>query len=181
MVWFGVELIGLMGIDILVVVLLQCLCMFYDYFYQLFVQVINLLLDVICEEVVISLQGIIGGECDLFNLDENFCYQIVLFQLILCNYEFVKLVSFDFNDKVNGCLYGLWFKVICCLYWVFEGGVGLVVVLEEVCGVVVVVIVDGVWIIILFDCEFDEEMVLILLLFVVVGVYYYLVWEWICI
>lgn len=92
------------------------------------------------------------------------------------------MVSFDFNDKVNGCLYGLWFKVICCLYWVFEGGVGLVVVLEEVCGVVVVVvIVDGVWIIILFDCEFDEEMVLILLLFVVVGVYYYLVWEWICI
>lgn len=68
MVIIGQEVIGLMGMDILIFVLFDKVKFFYIYFKQNFVQVINLLIDLICEELVMSLVLFIGLCLNIFDL-----------------------------------------------------------------------------------------------------------------
>src|ERR1700758_36214 len=124
MVRSGAEPIGSVGTPTPVAVLSQRARMLYDYFQQLFAQVTNPPLDAIREEVVTSLQGVIGPEGDLLSPDENSCHQIVFQQPILRNHELAKLINLNPDDEVNGRPHGMRSKVIRCLYPVVEGGAG---------------------------------------------------------
>ncbi|MBV9513300.1 MAG: glutamate synthase subunit alpha, partial [Mycobacteriaceae bacterium] len=145
----GVEPIGSMGTDTPVAVLSQRARMLYDYFQQLFAQVTNPPLDAIREEVVTSLQGVIGPEGDLLSPDENSCRQIVLQQPILRNHELARLINLDPDAEVNGHRHGMRTKVIRCLYPVAKGGDGLRAALDDVRAEASAAIADGARIIVL--------------------------------
>lgn len=173
----GVEVIGVMGIDILLVVLFNCLWMFWDYFSQFFVQVINLFLDVICEEFVIFLMGIIGLEVNLFEFGLELCWQVVVNYLIVDFDQFVKIIYIDVDGEYLDCK----IYVVRGFFVVEEGGEGLCWCIEEICVEVFEVIVEGIIIIVFLDCYVICELVLILFLFFILVIYYYLVREKICI
>ena len=128
----GAEALGSMGTDTPIAVLSSRPRMLYDYFKQLFAQVTNPPLDAIREEVVTSLQGVVGPEGDLLNPDENSCRQIVLPQPILRNIELAKLINVDPDHEIHGRKHGMRAAVVSCLYPVAEGGKGLRRALEDV-------------------------------------------------
>src|SRR5581483_10537053 len=173
----GAEPIGSMGTDTPVAVLSQRARMLYDYFHQLFAQVTNPPLDAIREEVVTSLQGVIGPEGDLLSPDENSCHQIVLQQPILRNHELAKLVNLDPDAKLNGRRHGMSTKVIRCLYPVAKGGAGLRAALDDVRAQASAAIADGAQIIVLSDRESDEKLAPIPSLLAVAAVHHHLVRE----
>jgi glutamate synthase (NADPH/NADH) large chain len=173
----GVEPIGSMGTDTPVAVLSQRARMLYDYFQQLFAQVTNPPLDAIREEVVTSLQGVIGSEGDLLSPDENSCRQIVLQQPILRNHELAKLINLDPDQEVNGRRHGMRTKVIRCLYPVAKGGAGLRAALDDVRAQVSAAIAEGARIIVLSDRESDENTAPIPSLLSVAAVHHHLVRE----
>jgi glutamate synthase (NADPH) large chain len=173
----GAEPIGSMGTDTPVAVLSQRSRMLYDYFQQLFAQVTNPPLDAIREEVVTSLQGVIGPEGDLLSPDENSCRQIVLPQPILRNHELAKLVNVDPDQEINGRRHGMRTKVIRCLYPVAGGGAGLKAALHEVRAQTSAAIADGARIIVLSDRESDERLAPIPSLLSVSAVHHHLVRE----
>src|SRR5246127_1888267 len=114
MVRTGAEPIGSVGTGTPVAAASPRPRMLYDYFHQLFAQVTNPPLDAIREEVVTSLQGVIGPEGDLLSPDQDSCRQIVLQQPILRNHELAKLVNMDPDADVNGHRHGLPTKGIRC-------------------------------------------------------------------
>ena len=173
----GAEPIGSMGTDTPVAVLSQRARMLYDYFQQLFAQVTNPPLDAIREEVVTSLQGVIGPEGDLLSPDQNSCRQIVLQQPILRNHELAKLVNLDPDAEVNGRRHGMRTEVIRCLYPVAKGGPGLKAALDDVRAQASAAIADGARIIVLSDRESDEKMAPIPSLLSVAAVHHHLVRE----
>ncbi len=177
MVRAGAEPIGSMGTDTPVAVLSQRSRMLYDYFHQLFAQVTNPPLDAIREEVVTSLQGVIGPEGDLLSPDENSCRQIVLQQPILRNHELAKLVNLDPDQQIGGRRHGMRTKVIRCLYPVAEGGAGLKAALDEVRAQTSAAIAEGARIIVLSDRESDEKLAPIPSLLSVSAVHHHLVRE----
>jgi glutamate synthase (NADPH) large chain len=173
----GAEPIGSMGTDTPVAVLSQRARMLYDYFQQLFAQVTNPPLDAIREEVVTSLQGVIGPEGDLLSPDQHSCRQIVLQQPILRNHELAKLVNMDPDAEVNGRRHGMRTKVIRCLYPVAKGGPGLKAALDDVRAQASAAIADGARIIVLSDRESDEKLAPIPSLLSVAAVHHHLVRE----
>ncbi|HUO37475.1 MAG TPA: glutamate synthase large subunit [Mycobacterium sp.] len=173
----GVEPIGSMGTDTPVAVLSQRSRMLYDYFHQLFAQVTNPPLDAIREEVVTSLQGVIGPEGDLLSPDENSCRQIGLPQPILRNHELAKLVNLDPEQEINGRRHGMRTTVIRCLYPVAEGGAGLKAALDRVRAEASAAIDEGARIIVLSDRESDEKLAPIPSLLSVSAVHHHLVRE----
>jgi glutamate synthase (NADPH) large chain len=177
MVRTGAEPLGSMGTDTPVAVLSQRARMLYDYFQQLFAQVTNPPLDAIREEVVTSLQGVIGPEGDLLSPDQNSCRQIVLQQPILRNHELAKLVNLDPDAEINGRTHGMRTKVIRCLYPVAKGGPGLKAALDDVRAQASAAIADGARIIVLSDRESDEKLAPIPSLLSVAAVHHHLVRE----
>ncbi len=177
MVRSGAEPIGSMGTDTPVAVLSQRARMLYDYFQQLFAQVTNPPLDAIREEVVTSLQGVIGPEGDLLSPDENSCRQIVLQQPILRNHELAKLVNLDPDAEINGRRHDMRTTVIRCLYPVAKGGAGLRAALDDVRAQASAAIADGARIIVLSDRESDEKLAPIPSLLSVAAVHHHLVRE----
>ena len=177
MVRSGAEPIGSMGTDTPVAVLSQRARMLYDYFQQLFAQVTNPPLDAIREEVVTSLQGVIGPEGDLLSPDENSCRQIVLQQPILRNHELAKLVNLDPDAEINGRRHGMRTKLIRCLYPVAKGGAGVRAALDDVRAQASAAIADGARIIVLSDRESDEKLAPIPSLLSVAAVHHHLVRE----
>jgi glutamate synthase (NADPH) large chain len=173
----GVEPIGSMGTDTPVAVLSQRSRMLYDYFHQLFAQVTNPPLDAIREEVVTSLQGVIGPEGDLLSPDAESCRQIVLQQPILRNHELAKLINLDPDQEINGRRHGMRTRVIRCLYPVAEGGAGLKAALDGVREQASAAIADGARIIVLSDRESDEKLAPIPSLLSVSAVHHHLVRE----
>ncbi len=173
----GAEPLGSMGTDTPVAVLSQRARMLYDYFQQLFAQVTNPPLDAIREEVVTSLQGVIGPEGDLLSPDQNSCRQIVLQQPILRNHELAKLVNLDPDAEINGRTHGMRTKVIRCLYPVAKGGPGLKAALDDVRAQASAAIADGARIIVLSDRESDEKLAPIPSLLSVAAVHHHLVRE----
>ena len=173
----GAEPLGSMGTDTPVAVLSQRARMLYDYFQQLFAQVTNPPLDAIREEVVTSLQGVIGPEGDLLSPDQNSCRQIVLQQPILRNHELAKLVNLDPDAEINGRTHGMRTKVIRCLYPVAKGGPGLKAAIDDVRAQASAAIADGARIIVLSDRESDEKLAPIPSLLSVAAVHHHLVRE----
>ncbi|MGK2879926.1 MAG: glutamate synthase large subunit [Mycobacterium sp.] len=173
----GAEALGSMGTDTPIAVLSQRPRMLYDYFQQLFAQVTNPPLDAIREEVVTSLQGVIGPEGDLLNPDENSCRQIVLPQPILRNHELAKLINVDPDHEIRGRKHGMRAAVVRCLYPVAEGGPGLRRALEDVRKKVSQAIRNGARILVLSDRESDEWLAPIPSLLAVAAVHHHLVRE----
>ncbi|MBS1692710.1 MAG: glutamate synthase large subunit [Actinobacteria bacterium] len=173
----GAEALGSMGTDTPIAVLSQRPRMLFDYFQQLFAQVTNPPLDAIREEVVTSLQGVIGPEGDLLNPDENSCRQIVLPQPILRNAELAKLVNVDPDHEIRGRKHGMRAAVIGCLYPVADGGPGLRRALEDVRKKVSQAIRNGARIIVLSDRESNEWLAPIPSLLSVAAVHHHLVRE----
>ena len=173
----GAEPIGSMGTDTPVAVLSQRPRMLFDYFQQLFAQVTNPPLDAIREEVVTSLQGVIGPEGDLLNPTAESCRQIVLPQPILRNAELSKLICVDPDHEIRGHKHGMRAAVIRCLYPVNRGGQGLKEALNNVRAKVSAAIRDGARIIVLSDRESDEQMAPIPSLLSVSAVHHHLVRE----
>ena len=173
----GAEPLGSMGTDTPVAVLSQRSRMLFDYFQQLFAQVTNPPLDAIREEVVTSLQGVIGPEGDLLNPDAGSCRQIVLPQPILRNHELAKLINLDPDQEIDGRRHGMRTSVVRCLYPVAEGGAGLRRALDEVRSQASAAIKDGARIIVLSDRESNEKLAPIPSLLSVAAVHHHLVRE----
>ncbi|CAN5652958.1 glutamate synthase large subunit [soil metagenome] len=173
----GAEALGSMGTDTPIAVLSQRPRMLYDYFQQLFAQVTNPPLDAIREEVVTSLQGVIGPEGDLLNPDQDSCRQIVLPQPILRNAELAKLINVDPDHEIRGRKHGMRAAVVSCLYPVADGGVGLRRALEDVRKKVSQAIRNGARIIVLSDRESNEWLAPIPSLLSVAAVHHHLVRE----
>ncbi len=173
----GAEALGSMGTDTPIAVLSARPRMLYDYFQQLFAQVTNPPLDAIREEVVTSLQGVVGPEGDLLNPDENSCRQIVLTQPILRNIELAKLINVDPDHEIRGRKHGMRAAVISCLFPVAEGGKGLRRALEDVRKKVSQAIRNGARIIVLSDRESNEWMAPIPSLLSTAAVHHHLVRE----
>ncbi len=173
----GVEALGSMGTDTPIAVLSTRPRMLFDYFQQLFAQVTNPPLDAIREEVVTSLQGVIGPEGDLLNPDENSCRQIVLPQPILRNHELAKLLNLDPDQDVDGRRHGMSTSVIRCLYPVAEGGAGLRRALDDARAQASAAVADGARIIVISDRESNEDLAPIPSLLAVAAVHHHLVRE----
>lgn len=165
----GVELFGVMGFDMLIVVFSKCLWLLFDYFIQQFVQVMNLLFDLICEEVVISFKFGFGLESNLLFWGFEYICMVLFDFFVIDNDEFVKIW---YIDKV---MLGRLSVMICGLYYFDVGFQIFVGCLDEMCVEVDQVIEDGVEFIILFDCDLNKDFVLILLLFMVFVIYYYFI------
>ncbi|MGA5546069.1 glutamate synthase large subunit [Mycobacterium sp. NPDC051198] len=173
----GAEALGSMGTDTPVAILSARPRMLFDYFQQLFAQVTNPPLDAIREEVVTSLQGVIGPEGDLLNPGPDSCRQIVLSQPILRNADLSKLVCVDPDHEVRGHKHGMRAAVIRCLYPVNRGGQGLKEALDNVRAKVSEAIREGARIIVLSDRESNETMAPIPSLLSVAAVHHHLVRE----
>ncbi|MCV7285473.1 glutamate synthase large subunit [Mycolicibacterium wolinskyi] len=173
----GAEALGSMGTDTPVAVLSARPRMLFDYFQQLFAQVTNPPLDAIREEVVTSLQGVIGPEGDLLNPGAESCRQIVLPQPILRNADLSKLMCVDPDHEIRGHKHGMRAAVIRCLYPVNRGGKGLKEALDNVRAKVSEAIRDGARIIVLSDRESNETMAPIPSLLSVAAVHHHLVRE----
>ncbi|OBB10800.1 glutamate synthase subunit alpha [Mycolicibacterium setense] len=173
----GAEALGSMGTDTPVAILSARPRMLFDYFQQLFAQVTNPPLDAIREEVVTSLQGVIGPEGDLLNPGPESCRQIVLPQPILRNADLSKLICVDPDHEVRGHKHGMRAAVIRCLYPVNRGGQGLKEALDNVRAKVSEAIREGARIIVLSDRESNETMAPIPSLLSVSAVHHHLVRE----
>ncbi|MGW4099260.1 glutamate synthase large subunit [Mycobacterium sp. NPDC004974] len=173
----GAEALGSMGTDTPVAILSARPRMLFDYFQQLFAQVTNPPLDAIREEVVTSLQGVIGPEGDLLNPGPESCRQIVLSQPILRNADLSKLICVDPDHEVRGHKHGMRAAVIRCLYPVNRGGQGLKEALDNVRAKVSEAIREGARIIVLSDRESNETMAPIPSLLSVAAVHHHLVRE----
>ncbi|MGV0810402.1 glutamate synthase large subunit [Mycolicibacterium boenickei] len=173
----GAEALGSMGTDTPIAVLSARPRMLFDYFQQLFAQVTNPPLDAIREEVVTSLQGVIGPEGDLLNPGPDSCRQIVLPQPILRNADLSKLICVDPDHEVRGHKHGMRAAVIRCLYPVNRGGQGLKEALDNVRAKVSEAIREGARIIVLSDRESNETMAPIPSLLSVAAVHHHLVRE----
>ncbi|MUM29907.1 glutamate synthase central domain-containing protein, partial [Mycolicibacterium sp. CBMA 295] len=173
----GAEALGSMGTDTPIAVLSARPRMLFDYFQQLFAQVTNPPLDAIREEVVTSLQGVIGPEGDLLNPGPESCRQIVLPQPILRNADLSKLICVDPDHEVRGHKHGMRAAVIRCLYPVNRGGQGLKEALDNVRAKVSEAIREGARIIVLSDRESNETMAPIPSLLSVATVHHHLVRE----
>jgi len=175
MVCNGMEALGSMGTDTPIAVLSSRPRMLFDYFQQLFAQVTNPPLDAIREEVVTSLQGVVGPEGDLLNPDADSCRQIVLPQPVLRNHELAKLVNLEPDQEVDGRRHGMRTSVIRCRYPVAEGGAGLRRALDDVRAQASAEIENGARILVLSDRESNEELAPIPSLLSVAAVHHHLV------
>ncbi|EHI10704.1 glutamate synthase large subunit [Mycolicibacterium thermoresistibile] len=171
----GAEPLGSMGTDTPIAVLSQRSRLLFDYFQQMFAQVTNPPLDAIREEVITSLQGVIGPEGDLLNPGPESCRQIVLPQPILRNHELAKLINVDPDHEVRGRKHGMRAAVVRCLFPVNRGGQGLKEALDRVRAKVSAAIREGARIIVLSDRESDEQLAPIPSLLSVAAVHHHLV------
>lgn len=91
----GGEPTGSMGSDMPLAVLSNHPQLLFNYFKQLFAQVTNPPIDSIREEIVMSLEGFLGGQRNLCDETEKHCKLIKYKQPILLNKELEKLRSVD--------------------------------------------------------------------------------------
>ena len=123
----GGEPLGSMGTDTPAAVLSQRSRLFYDYFVELFAQVTNPPLDAIREEIVTSMERVMGPEQNLLDPTAASCRQILLSWPVVDNDDLNKIVHI--ND--DGEHPGLRTAVLRALYDVERGGVGLADAIED--------------------------------------------------
>lgn len=171
MVVQGEEVVGLMGNDLLFVVMLNKNKMFYYYFKQLFVQVMNLLIDLICENMVMLFVLFIGLKLNLFDI--NNINLLMCFEVLQLVFDFKDIVKICVIDQYMGGKFSVYELNIC--YLVVWGKEGIEVCFVLLCVEVVDVVKLGYNILIVLDCKMDVEYVVILVLFVMLVIYMYFV------
>lgn len=119
----GVEAIGSMGNDAALAVLSNKPRLLYDYFKQLFAQVINPPIHSIREEIVTSAETRLGSEGNLLNPQPSACRRVELKWPILTNEDFAKIRRTQ--------LPGLRVGVLPILFRVTRGERGLAKSMEE--------------------------------------------------
>ncbi|HET9137996.1 glutamate synthase large subunit [Actinophytocola sp.] len=167
----GAEPIGSMGTDTPPAALSQRARLLYDYFKQNFAQVTNPPLDAIREEIVTSVQRIMGPEQNLLEPGPASCRHIQLPYPVIDNDELAKLIHV--ND--DGDLPGFSCTVLPGLYEVDGGGPALASAIERVRREASEAIAAGARILVLSDRDSDHRMAPIPSLLLVSAVHHHLV------
>jgi glutamate synthase (NADPH/NADH) large chain len=167
------EPIGSMGTDTPVAVLSERPRLLFDYFAQLFAQVTNPPLDAIREELVTSLAGTIGPECNLLEPTAAACRQLVLPFPVIDNDQLAKIIHIN----RDGNLPGYATHVIKGLYTVGGGGDALAQRLDEICVEASAAIEAGARIIVVSDRDSDSASAPIPSLLLTSAVHHHLIRE----
>jgi glutamate synthase (NADPH) large chain len=167
----GAEPIGSMGTDTPPAALSQRSRLLYDYFKQNFAQVTNPPLDAIREEIVTSVQRIMGPEQNLLEPGPASCRHILLPYPVIDNDELAKLIHV--ND--DGDLPGYACTVLSGLYEVDGGGDALALAIERVRREASEAIAAGARTLVLSDRDSDHRMAPIPSLLLVSAVHHHLV------
>lgn len=169
----GYEPIGSMGTDTPIAVLSKRPRLLFDYFQQLFAQVTNPPLDAIREELITSMDTLIGPEGNLLEPSATSCRRIVASRPLLSNDELAKILNFNENgDQPDFAAFA-----IDGLYPVAEGGEGLDAALERICAEVSQAITDGARIIVLSDRYSNTNLAPIPSLLLTAAVHHHLIRE----
>ena len=167
----GAEPIGSMGTDTPPAALSQRSRLLYDYFKQNFAQVTNPPLDAIREEIVTSVQRIMGPEQNLLEPSPASCRHIQLPYPVIDNDELAKLIHV--ND--DGDMPGYACTVVPGLYEVDGGGKALEEAIARVRRDASEAIAGGARILVLSDRDSDHRMAPIPSLLLVSAVHHHLV------
>ncbi|MFL6121782.1 glutamate synthase central domain-containing protein, partial [Actinophytocola sp.] len=167
----GAEPIGSMGTDTPPAALSKRPRLLYDYFKQNFAQVTNPPLDAIREEIVTSVQRIMGPEQNLLEPGPASCRHIMLPYPVIDNDELAKLIHV--ND--DGDMPGYACTVIPGLYEVDGGSAALAGAIERVRREASEAIAAGARILVLSDRDADHRMAPIPSLLLVSAVHHHLV------
>ncbi|CRK58794.1 Glutamate synthase [NADPH] large chain [Alloactinosynnema sp. L-07] len=167
----GAEPIGSMGTDTPPAALSRRSRLLYDYFKQNFAQVTNPPLDAIREEIVTSVQRIMGPEQNLLEPGPASCRHIQLPYPVIDNDELAKLIHV--ND--DGDLPGYASTVLSGLYEVDGGGQALAAAIDRVRREASEAIEGGARILVLSDRDSDHRMAPIPSLLLVSSVHHHLV------
>ncbi|GGS37785.1 glutamate synthase large subunit [Actinokineospora fastidiosa] len=167
----GSEPIGSMGTDTPPAALSQRPRLLYDYFKQNFAQVTNPPLDAIREEIVTSVQRIMGPEQNLLEPGPASCRHIQLPYPVIDNDELAKLIHV--ND--DGDLPGFACTVLSGLYEVDGGGQALADAVARVRREASEAIAAGARTLVLSDRDSDHRMAPIPSLLLVSAVHHHLV------
>ena len=141
--------LGSMGNDAALACLSDKPRMIYDYFKQLFAQITNPPIDSIREEIIMSLECLIGPEGNLLSTDENNVKRLRLEHPILSNQELEKIRSI--NTK------GYKSKTIDITYKKGLGKEGLTKALDKICRESLKAIDEGYSFIILSDKNITSD------------------------
>lgn len=170
----GAEPIGSMGSDTPIAVLSERPRLLFDYFTQVFAQVTNPPLDAIREELVTSMQCVLGPETNVLDAGPESCRRVVLTTPIISNSELAKILYIDEDgDRPQ-------FKATAIdgLYEPQKGGEGLAEALERICEKAASAIRDeGVKIIVLSDRYSNRQLAPIPSLLLTAAVHHHLVRE----
>ena len=141
--------LGSMGNDAALACLSDKPRMIYDYFKQLFAQVTNPAIDSIREEVIMSLECLIGPEGNLLSTSKSNAHRLRINNPILSNEELNGIRSLSEHDWKS--------KVIDIVYEKNEGKKGFLNALEDICSQSEKAIDDGYSFIVLSDKNISKE------------------------
>ncbi|MDR0944798.1 MAG: glutamate synthase large subunit [Bifidobacteriaceae bacterium] len=151
----GAEPTGAMGNDTPLAVLSNRPRQLFDYFNQLFAQVTNPPLDAIREELVTSLEAVIGPMPNLLATDPDHARKLFLQFPVIDNDDLAKIVRIDRYGAESG---GFSSTVIRGVYAVAGGGAALEARLREIFEQVDAAVQAGVSFIVLSDRESNAEL-----------------------
>lgn len=172
----GAEAMGAMGSDTPLAVLSEKPQLIYNYFKQLFAQVTNPPIDAIREEIVTSIDTMIGPEDNILDPGPQCARQIALNSFILKNTELEKLRLLGDSESQFG-KFGFRSVTLPMLFDKQNGVKGLEWAIEELCYLASKAIADGYEIIILSDRQMSEYRVPIPALLAVSAVHHHLIKE----
>jgi glutamate synthase (NADPH/NADH) large chain len=169
----GAEPIGSMGNDAPLAPLSQRPRQIFDYFTQLFAQVTNPPLDAIREELVTSLQSLLGPEQNLLEATPASCRTVVVPFPVLGNDDLAKIIHINDDGELPG------FTCVTAkgVFKAADGGAGLERRLKEICTEVSEAIEDGARLIVLSNRGVSKEFAPIPSLLLTGAVHHHLVRE----
>ncbi|QVQ53084.1 glutamate synthase large subunit [Spiractinospora alimapuensis] len=167
----GAEPIGSMGTDSPVAALSERPRQLYDYFTQQFAQVTNPPLDAIREELVTSLNTLVGAEGNLLAAEPGDCRRLSLPSPVIDGTTLARIVAAsDHRPELRG-------HTVPGVYRADGGGTALRERIDEICAEVSAAIADGAKVIVLSDRDTDGERAPIPSLLLTGAVHHHLVRE----
>ena len=172
----GHEAVGSMGTDTPLAVLSERPQLLYSYFKQLFAQVTNPPVDGIREEIIMSVETIVGPESNILEPTPECARQIRLSSPILTNKELEQLRLLGDSDSPWGKT-KLKSITLQTLFAAKSGADGLEAALDDLCHQASAAITAGYDLIVLSDRNLNNELVPIPALLAVAGVHHHLIRE----
>ena len=166
----GEEPIGSMGTDTALAVLSDRPRLLYDYFSQIFAQVTNPPLDAIREELVTTMESVLGPERNLLEPEPESCQQIKITYPVLHNDQVAKLRHLPPGSPFRS-------TTIPMLFDAAGNGAGLEAALDQLCRQASEAVASGYNILILSDRGVDAAHAPIPSLLATAGVHHHLVRE----